>query len=302
LHLGWVNALELIQTLVSFPLTIALARLYPSPWALVIGSVSGSLVYTVASHFLPVPYRNGFRWDKEALAELRQFGRWILGSSAATFFGGQSDRILLGRFLGLAWLGVYSVAVNLSDALGTVATRLVNGVMYPALSEAARSNREHISDFYYRLRKRFDLLAMTTTGFLAGAGGWIVQVLWDRRYTDAAWILQILCIRVAVTLIVSPSETCLFSLGHTRYGFQRSLTRLLASLVCLPAGWYLAGVKGVIWGTVATELTTIFAVWPKCRSLGILRLRNELRSVGIFAGSLAIGLFVRRYLPHIHLR
>lgn len=302
LHLGWVNGLELGQTLVTFPLTIILARLYPSPWALVIGSVSGSFAYTVASHFLPVPYRNRFHWDREALKELRLFGRWILGSSATTFFGGQSDRILLGRFLGLAWLGVYSVAVNLSDALGTVAARLVNGVMYPALSEAARLNREHISDFYYRLRRRFDLLSMGTTGFLAGAGGWIVQVLWDRRYADAAWILQILCIRVAITLIVSPSETCLFSLGHTRYGFQRSATRLAASLVCLPGGWYLGGVKGVIWGTVVAELFTVGAVWPKCRSLGILRVRNELRSIGIFGISLAAGLLVHRWLPTIHLR
>jgi O-antigen/teichoic acid export membrane protein len=302
LRLGWVNGLELGQTLIAVPLTILLARIYPSPWALVIGSSSGALVYTVASHFLPVPYRNRFHWDRSALLELRQFGRWVLGSSAATFFGGQSDRILLGRFLGVAWLGIYSVATNLSDALGAVILRLVNGVMYPALSEAGRSNRDNISDFYYRLRKRLDLLSMTGTGFLAGAGGWIVEVLWDRRYTDAAWILQVLCVRVAVSLIVSPSETCLFSLGLTRYGFQRSVIRLVASLAFLPAGWYLAGVRGVIWGTVATELSTVLAVWPKCRSLGILRIGKELRSIAIFGACLAAGTLVRRWLPHIHLR
>jgi O-antigen/teichoic acid export membrane protein len=302
LRLGWVNGLELGQTLISLPLTIVLAKIYPSPWALVLGSLAGTLFLTVASHFLPVPYRNRFQWDRSALLEIRQFGRWILGSSAASFFGGQSDRILLGRFLGVAWLGVYSVAANLSDSLGAVIIRLVNGVMYPALSAAARSNRDDISDFYYRLRKRLDLLAMSGAGFLTGAGGWIVEVLWDRRYTDAAWILQVLCVRVAVTLIVSPSETCLFALGHTRYGFQRSITRLFASLVCLPAGWYLAGIRGVVWGTVATELFTVFAVWPKFKSLGILQISKELRSIAIFGAFMAAGALLRPWLPHIHLR
>lgn len=302
LRLGLVNALELGQTLIALPITIFLARIYPSPWALVLGSISGTLAFTIASHCLPVPYRNRFQWDRSALLELRQFGRWILGSSAASFFGGQSDRILFGRFLGVAWLGVYSVAANLSDALGAVIIRLVSGVMYPALSEAARSNRENISEFYYRLRKRLDLLSMTGTGFVAGAGGWVVEVLWDRRYVDAAWILQVLCVRVAVTLIVSPSETCLFSLGHTRYGFQRSIVRLCGSLVCLPAGWYLAGIRGVIWGTVVTELSTVLAVWPKCRSLGILQIGKELRSIAIFGACMAAGMLIRPWLPHIHLR
>ncbi len=302
LRLGWINGLELAQTLITVPATIILARLYPSPWALVIGGAIGSIFYTIASHFLPVPYRNRFRWEREALEELRRFGRWVFGSSAATFFGGQSDRILLGRFLGVAWLGVYSVAMSLSEAIGALILRLVNGVMYPVLSEAGRKNPESISTFYYRLRKRLDLVSMGSTGFLAGVGGWVVHLLWDSRYANAAWILQILCIRSAISLIVSPSETCLFSLGHTRYGFLRSVTRLVASLICMPLGWYLAGVKGVIWGTVLVELSTFFAVWPKCWSLGILRLRDEFRAFAIFGAAMVAGILVKRVLPNIHLR
>jgi O-antigen/teichoic acid export membrane protein len=182
-----------------------------------------------------------------------------------------------------------------------VVTRVVSGVMYPALSEAGRLDGPGVSDFYYRLRKRLDLLSMSSAGFLAAMGGWFVHLLWDRRYGDAAWILQILCVRTAMTLMVSPTETCLFSLGHTRYGFLRSMTRLLGSLVCLPIGWHVAGIKGVIWGTVVTEFLTFFAVWPKIISLGIFRIRNELRAVGIFAAAFGLGLLVRHFLPDIQI-
>jgi O-antigen/teichoic acid export membrane protein len=173
--------------------------------------------------------------------------------------------------------------------------------MYPGLSHAGREVGSDISNLFYRMRLRLDALSMGSTGLVAGMGGWIVHTLWDERYSDAAWILQILCVRLAISLLVAPNETCLFSLGHTRYGFFRSLTRLLATLVFLPLGWYLLGVKGVIWGTVAAEIPTIFAVWPQSHRLGILRVRRELLSVGIFLASFALGHLASHVLPVIHI-
>jgi O-antigen/teichoic acid export membrane protein len=301
LSLGWVNGLEFTQTVFGTATTLVLAFVYRAPWALVVGGISGSFFFAIASHFLPVGYRNRFHWDAAAAQEIRRFGSWVFGSSATTFLGGQSDRILLGRLLGASWLGIYSVATNLSDAIGVVITRVINGVMYPGLSQAGREGAHSISPLFYRMRLRLDALSMTATGLAAGLGGWIVHTLWDQRYADAAWILQVLCVRLAISLLVAPSETCLFSLGHTRYGFFRSLTRLVATLIFLPLGWSLAGVKGVIWGTVAAETLTVFAVWPQSRRLGILKISRELLSVGIFLLAFAFGHFATPLLPVIHL-
>jgi O-antigen/teichoic acid export membrane protein len=302
LRLGWLNGLDLGTSLVGVIFVVLLARAYPSPRALVVGAIFTSLLGAVASHFLPVPYRNRFAWDKDAAQEIGRFGRWVFGSSTATFLGGQSDRILLGRFLGTAWLGVYGIAVNLSDMLSGLILRVVSGVLYPVLSEAGRAPDRDLSKLFYRLRLRLDLLSMSATGLLAGTGAWLVHTLWDDRYANAAWIVQVLCIRVAIGLIVSPTETCLFALGQTRYLFARSVTRLLGTLVLIPVGWYLAGVKGVIWATVCAEVPTVLAVWPRSRALGILRLRRELLAVGIFVGADFIGHVVAPWLPRIHLR
>jgi O-antigen/teichoic acid export membrane protein len=300
--LGWINALDLFQSIVGTIFTILIARAYPRPEALIFGIIGGSLVNTVASHFLPVPYRNKFHWDKPAAEEIGRFGRWVFGSSAATFLGGQSDRILLGRFLGASWLGVYGIAVNLTESLSSLVTRVISGVLYPAVSHAARDSESDFSRFYYRLRLRLDTASMTATGLLGGLGSWIISTLWDQRYANAAWIVQVLCVRVAITLIVSPTEMCLFALGQTRYLFLRSTTRLIGTLIAIPLGWSLGGVKGVVWGTVIAEIPTIFAVWPRSRALGILRIRRELIPFAIFAAAYALGHSVLPWLPKIHLR
>ncbi|HEY4186201.1 MAG TPA: oligosaccharide flippase family protein [Polyangia bacterium] len=297
--LGWLNALELGQTILTMILTITLASRYRSAWVLVVGGGISSFVYVAATHLLPVPYRNRFHWDKEAALEIRKFGRWVMGSSAATYLSGQADRIFYGRFLGAAWLGVYGIAMNLSETVSSLILRLVNGVMFPALTHASRQPGIDISSYYYRLRLRLDLFSMGGTGLLGGMGGWVVHTVWDSRYADAAWILRIICVRSAITLLVSPTETCLFSLGHTRYGFFRSVARLSAAVICIPVGFHLGGVKGAIWGTVLAEVPTFLAVWPKSRELGILRLRRELLAVAIFCAAYALGSLVMPLLPTI---
>jgi O-antigen/teichoic acid export membrane protein len=302
LALGWVNGLDLGTSIVSAIFIVMLSRAYPNPRSLVIGGIFGSFVGSAASHFLPVPYRNRFQWEKEAAREIGRFGRWVFGSSAATFLGAQSDRILLGRFLGTGWLGVYGIAVNLSDMLSGLILRVIAGVMYPVLSEAGRMPDQDLSRLFYRLRLRLDAFSMTAAGLLAGTGGWLVHTLWDERYANAAWIVQVLCVRVAIALIVAPTETCLFALGQTRYLFARSLTRLVGTAIAIPAGWYLLGVKGVIWGTVIAEIPTVFAVWPRSWALGILRIRRELLAAGIFVCAYLAGRVVAPWLPRIHIR
>lgn len=300
LTVGWINVLELGQTALTVGLNISLARVYPSAWVLVVGTTTSSVVYVVATHFLPVPYRNRFHWDKEAAAEMARFGRWVLGSSAATFLSGQSDRIVLGRFLGAAWLGIYGIATNLGEAIANLVFRIINGVIYPALSQHSRDGRD-IGHVYYRLRLRLDAAAMPALGLLAGLGPWIVGFIYDERYAAAGWILRILCVRIALSFVIAPNEAILFTLGHTRYGFLRSVTRLVATIVFIPVGWYLGGIQGVIWGTVAAEGCTLFAVWPKNYSLGILRVRRELLALCFFGATFLLAFALCRVLPHVHL-
>jgi O-antigen/teichoic acid export membrane protein len=302
LRLGWVNAYDTAQLFFTIATTIGLAWYSREAWSLVLGTVIGTFVFTIVTHFMPVPYRNRFRLEKAALHEIRTFGRWVLGSSVASFVGGQADRIMLGRFLGSAVLGVYAVAITVSDGIGAAITRLINSVMFPVLTEAGRETVSHLADLYYRLRKRLDLLSMGLTGAMAGAGGWLVRLLWDSRYADAAWMLQIICVRVGVSALVSSGEICLFALGHTRYVFQRSVARLVGSLVLLPAGWYLGGVKGLIWGAVGAEAVALVAIWPKSYALGILRVRRELVSIAIFAAGYGLGRLALPLLPVLHLR
>jgi O-antigen/teichoic acid export membrane protein len=293
LQLGRILGMELIAQLVGLAVVIPWAYFFPSVWAIVASGLVNALVKTVLSHtWIKVGYRNRFQWDPEAKAAILNFGKWIFGSSALFFLSRQGDRLLLGRFLGVATLGIYTIAVFLSEALGAVASKITHGVFYPIFSQVRREEPERLQEVYYKTRLRLDALSMLPLGLVAVLGDWVVHILYDARYADAGWMLQALTIRVAMGCVLIPCETCLFSMGYTRYGFFQNIGRSSWILIGVPVGYYAWGIEGVVWVTALSEVPVIFTLWPPFYKLGLLKLSRELLAWAIFAVGAALGLGV----------
>ena len=287
--LGWPNAVDLGGQVVTTIVMIAAALVWPSVWSLMIGGLAGTLAHTLATHRLPVGYRNRFTWHREDFQRIVAFGRWIFGSSAIFYFGKQGDRLLLARYLGPATVGIYSIAVMVSEAVGTVVERISHGVLYPIFSEVVRSQRERLPSVFYRARLRLDALSLPALGVLTVWGDQVVVWLWDDRYIEAGWMLQLLTIRTAMVCLFAPGETCLTAMGLPRFGFLRSVVKTVAVLIGVPIGHALAGLKGVVWAAALSELPSVFVLWPALASLQMLRLRRELLAITLYGAGVAIG-------------
>ena len=67
LSLGRVTTIDLCSQLVGLTITIVWALLDRSIWALVAGTLAGSLIRTVMSHFWLPGTKNALHWEREAL-------------------------------------------------------------------------------------------------------------------------------------------------------------------------------------------------------------------------------------------
>lgn len=278
-----------LMTLVGVVVT---AYLWRSVWALLIGSVLGTVLRVIWSHRIDVGYRNRLKWDKSAWKEITGFGRWIFGSSIATFISSQSDRLLLGHLLGVATLGVYSIAVFVSDAIRTLVTRVVGDVFYPVFSRERHKGNDYLRDEYYFLRLRLDLAVLPAMGMLSMLGDFLIQFMWDERYADAGWMLRILCLRIATACAMQPCEVCLVATGASRFGFGRSVARMIGVMIGIPLGYHFGGMEGLVWGVALSELPAALVLWPAAARRGLFRLSRELLSVllyglGLLAGATA---------------
>jgi O-antigen/teichoic acid export membrane protein len=92
LLLGRVTALDLLAQAIGIVAMVLLALVFKSVWALVVGSIIGSLAKLVLMWFYMPGESNRFHWDKTSGHELIHFGKWIFMSTACGFALAQGDK------------------------------------------------------------------------------------------------------------------------------------------------------------------------------------------------------------------
>jgi O-antigen/teichoic acid export membrane protein len=289
LNLAPLMVIEIASQVAAVAVMIAWASVNPSVWALIMGAIMSSVVAVIGSHLLKVGYRNRFAWDKESAKSMFDFGKWVAGSSVLTFASQQGDRLLLGRFLGVSTLGIYSNAVFLSGALGEAITRITHGVLFPAYSRVQAEGIERLRQLFYRTRLVVDALVLPALGGLSALGPVVVHILYPAKYWDAGWMLRVLAARVAFSSLISPYQFCLFAVGDSRYGFFLNLARTIALVVGVIVGYARYGVVGLVWGVALSEVPALLVVYWGFTRQGLASHKHELRAPAFFAAGYGLG-------------
>ena len=111
------------RKLVAIAVTLPLAWLLRSYWALVAGTLASAVATMVASY-----YAHPFR-PRPTLAkarELLEFSRWLLVGNAVAFVRERSSDFFIGRLSGPAALGTYSISYEISNLPTTELSAPIN--------------------------------------------------------------------------------------------------------------------------------------------------------------------------------
>jgi O-antigen/teichoic acid export membrane protein len=282
LEIGRVTQIDLLAQVAGVAVMLLCALFMRSVWVLVAGGIATSVIRMALTHMWLTGVRNRFQWDSVAFREIFHFGKWIFLSSILTYFGSASDMMILGGLVSAKVLGVYSIAILLLNAIEQIVMKLAGNVAFPALSEVARERRSNLGTTLYKFHLPMAAFSYGFAGLLACAAPAIVGLLYDARYADAGWMLQIL----ALALVAVPYRLhamSLLSLGQPRRHTYLMAIRLAAILVTVPAGFHLGGMQGVVWGIVASYFTSIPASLFFASRNELVDLRKELLPLPVFA-------------------
>ena len=255
-----------------------------SIWALVGGQLVASVVGVSLTHAILPGHPNRFAWDRGALAEIIGFGKWIFVSSFIGVFALNADRIVLGGVFTPSLLGQFAIATALAGAVQGVFAKLYSTILMPVLSETARLQRWRLKEVFYRIRVPTDLALLFCAGLLASSGSLIVRLLYDRRYGDAGWMLEILAFSLVWARYGATQELYL-ALGKPRYVAFLNFARFGSVFAALFLGLALGGAKGAIWG-FALHQVAIAAITYRFNA--ILGLNDFARDLGVLV-ALPIG-------------
>jgi len=286
LQLGRQTLISIATQLIGVVITIGFAWYFRTVWSLALGGLSSALARLVFGYVFLPGTRPRFTWDRTAVRELLHFGVWIFVASGVGFLSTQLDKLILGKLIDMRTLGIYSLAHMLASMPMQVMGNLSSAVLYPALSHATRDQPEQLGK---KLRSAQDVMwssMLVVIGTLAFLGPLFFQTLYDQRYWDAGWMLQLLLIVGWFNSINFSLSSALLSLGASKASSLLSVTVFVFTIPGMAIGYFEFGLPGLIVGQVAGPFTAhLVGQWLLWRK-GICLVDQAIRytAVGLVIG------------------
>jgi O-antigen/teichoic acid export membrane protein len=152
-----ILAVEAVEVIVLTVTQVAFALLRFGAWSLVYGTIAQNIARAIMLWWL-APIRVG-RFDPRVAKEMFHFGKHMTFFACGQYLIRNIDYILIGRYMGAAALGVYTLAFRLSEMISTNVIRSFGSVLYPALAEVAH-DMDRLRGAWLR-SVRFSMLIVT---------------------------------------------------------------------------------------------------------------------------------------------
>lgn len=282
LRLRTLTLLDLGSQVSGLVVMIVWSWFSPEVWGLLVGGLVTAVVRLIASHWVMQGPRNRFAWDPSAAFAIWTYGKWIFLTSAITFFGEQSDRLLLGRVAPLATLGVYGIALTLAEVPRQVTQAIASNVLFPAFSTLQDVPRALLREKITHNRLRVLYLLAIGMALLVCFGDLLIRLMYDARYWQAAWMLPLLALGLWPRLLCNTIEPALFAIARPQYTTGAQMARVAWTVVGVLAGFALVGIPGAILAIALNDLVYYlviqFGLWRE----GLSELRQDALGTLVF--------------------
>ncbi len=208
----------------------------------------------------------------------------LSGVSVAIYM--RIDQVMIGSMLGDADLGIYSVAVKLSEAWYFL-PMIITSSVFPAILKARKKSREL---YLARMQKLYDVFTWLTIPIAiitALLSPYIIGILFGDEFIQASLVLSILIFSGVFVFLGVASSKYLVSENQTKTSFYRTFIGLIINIVL---NIILIPKYGITGSAIATLISYAFAscvanlffkesriiFFMQTRSFNIVRIIKEL--------------------------
>jgi O-antigen/teichoic acid export membrane protein len=299
LALKHIALFELSGQIVGLIVTLTWAWLSPSILALVAGGLVSSVFQLILSHRLNGKTRNRFTWDPDAVKELLSFGKWIFLSTAIYFLSSSTDRLILGKLFSLQLLGVYGIALTLSEVPRSIVFAVATKVIFPAYSKFVDLPRSEFRAKIVHHRQPILMALAVANALIVGLGDLIISFLYDDRYTAATWMFPMLAIGMWPLVLIQTIDQGLWALGKPNYWTFGSFLSFLCYAIGIPLGFHsplheVGAVLAVAVSNVPIWVVVMYGLWRE----KLLAIWQDLSMTALFLGIMSLVIAIRLSLGY----
>ena len=199
---------RIIGVCIPLVVTIPLAFIMRSYWALIIGmvclNISNALFLTIFSTWKP---NLNFSWSR--LKAMLPFSMWSVSEAISIWLTNYADIFIVGTLLSQHYLGIYRTSISIVGQIMSIITASTIPVLYSSLSRLQNDDRAY-NEFLLNFQKNvaYFIIPMGVGIFLFK--DFITSTLLGEQWGDAAGFIGVWGLTSAIVIVLSyyTSEVC----------------------------------------------------------------------------------------------
>lgn len=233
-------AFMVVGKLGSFIVTVPLALILRSYWALVAGMVAGSMVRVLLS-FAMHSYRP--RISFAGWRDLLHFSKWLVFGNVCDFVFGRSSTFIIGKISGEQAIGIINLASEITGIVTGTFLSPLRRAMFPGYSKFSHDVGQLQASFVDVTAVMFLVGAPLTLGIGVVADP-LVRVMLGEHWLGAIPLVQVLAVSQLFQLLTAGASPIFLATGRPQFTTVVQVGRVLVILPFLVFATERAGALG----------------------------------------------------------
>jgi len=213
--------------------SIILALLGAGVWSLIFGQLVG-VALSVIAYWRVVPWAPSLRFNFYRAPALLSYGLNIVSVKALGVLLLNTDYLLVGRYLGPASLGTYTLAFRIPELIIGQFAEIISQVLFPIYAKIGNTHELYRQRIFLTIRYVSMITVPIGVGLALVAKPFILTLFSD-KWIDAAPIMSAISISYTVEALIYNFGDIYKATGHPAILTKISLIRVL---ILLPALWW----------------------------------------------------------------
>ena len=223
---------RMISVCIPFLVTIPLALITKSYWALIFGTLAGNMTnaicLTVRSSWKPRLY-----YKPLLLKKMFSYSWWILMESIANWFSGNIGTFIVSAYLTTYYIGLYKTSMSTVNQIINLITAATSAPLFVAMSKL-KSDREVLLDTYYQFIHGLSFFLCPIGVGIYLYRDFVTAVLLGSQWIETADFVGLWGLSSSVVLLLGTYCNGLYNaVGKTKLSFFSQVLHLAALIPTL---------------------------------------------------------------------
>jgi len=219
-----VNALEALTSIIIVFIT---RSVYGLIWGLIVSSI-----FEIVASWLFVKPRPNFKIKFNNIKSIVRRGKYITLSSIFNYLFHNLDDIIVGRVLGLNYLGLYQVVYKIAILPITESGEIVSKVVFPVYTRLF-GERFRLKKAFLKVLIFLSLIIIPVTIFIVLFADEFIMLFLGRNWLEAVPTLRVLMLFGAVRAISGSSSALFLAVRRQEYITIVNLVSLIAVVILI---------------------------------------------------------------------